>query len=200
MNRPGPAIETCIFKTEDLTRTPFMTTANTNETIMHATEEQKIAELKEFIAEINTYEQPDSYLIRALHKTQELYGYIPAQVMDVIAHEMGIPTAHIWAVVTFYHYFNLNPPGTYTISVCLGTACYVRGAAQILEAIKNELSINIGETTSDMIFSLRPARCLGACGLAPVVMVNDRIHGELTPKSMLELIRKYRRKASAKNA
>jgi NADH:ubiquinone oxidoreductase subunit E len=177
-----------------------MTTANTNETIMDATEDQKLAELKAFIAEINTYEQPGSYLIRALHQTQDLYGYIPIQAMDVIAREMGIPTAHIWGVATFYHYFNLNPPGKYTISVCLGTACYVKGAARILEAIKNELNIDVGETTSDRIFSLQPARCLGACGLAPVVMVNDKIHGELTPKSMLELIKKYRRKAASKNA
>jgi len=177
-----------------------MTMANTEETITYATEEQKISAIKEFIAEINTYDHSDSYLIRVLHKTQDLFGYIPIKAMDVIAQEMGIPTAHIWGVVTFYHYFNLNPPGKYTISVCLGTACYVKGAAQILEAIKNELSIEIGQTTPDMIFSLQQARCLGACGLAPVVMINDKIHGGLTPKSMLDLIKKYRRKASQKNA
>ncbi|MBN1806851.1 MAG: NADH-quinone oxidoreductase subunit NuoE [Sedimentisphaerales bacterium] len=175
-----------------------MATTNTNETIMHETEEQKLAKLIEFIARIKTYEQPDSYLIRALHQTQNLYGYLPNEAMDVIAQEMGIPTAHIWGVATFYHYFNLNPPGKYTISVCLGTACYVKGAALILEAIKNELNIDIGETTQDMMFSLQPARCLGACGLAPVVMINDKIHGELTPKSTLELIKKYRRDASKK--
>jgi NADH:ubiquinone oxidoreductase subunit E len=173
-----------------------MTTTNTDEPITQAVEEQKFATLKEFIAEIRTYEQPDSYLIRALHKTQSLFGYLPIQAMDLIAQEMGIPTAHIWGVATFYHYFNLNPPGKYTISVCLGTACYVKGAAQILEAIKNELKIDMGETTPDKMFSLQPARCLGACGLAPVVMINDKIHGELTPKTMLELIKKYRKRAS----
>ncbi len=177
-----------------------MTMTKTNETTMPETEGQKYAELKEFIAEINTYEHADSYLIRALHKTQDLFGYLPIRAMDVIAQEMEIPTAHIWGVATFYHYFNLNPPGQYTIAVCLGTACYVKGAAQILEAIKNELKIDVGETTADGIFSLQPARCLGACGLAPVVMINDKIHGELTPKGMLDLIKKYRREAAKKNA
>jgi len=198
MKRPGPAVGICISN-GSFAGEPSMTMANTEETIIYATEEQKIDVLRRFIAEINTYEEPGSYLIRVLHKTQKLFGYIPTQMMDIIAHEMGIPTAHIWAVVTFYHYFNLNAPGKYTISVCLGTACYVKGAAQILEAIKNELKIEIGETTSDMIFSLRSARCLGACGLAPVVMVNDKIHGEMTPKSMLELIKKCRKKAAASN-
>ena len=177
-----------------------MTMTETNETTIPETEEQKYAELKEFIAEFNNYEHSDSYLIRALHQTQQLFGYLPVQAMDVIAREMGIPTAYIWGVATFYHYFNLNPPGQYTIAVCLGTACYVKGAAQILEAIKNELNIDVGETTPNGFFSLQPARCLGACGLAPVVMINDKIHGELTPKSMLDLIKKYRRKAAKKNA
>jgi len=177
-----------------------MTMTNTNETMMPETDEQRYAELKEFIAELNAYEHSDSYLIRALHKTQQLFGYLPVQTMDVIAQGMGIPTAHVWGVATFYHYFNLNPPGQYTIAVCLGTACYVKGAAQILEAIKNDLNIDVGETTADGIFSLQPARCLGACGLAPVVMINDKIHGELTPKIMLDLIKKYRREAAKKNA
>ena len=177
-----------------------MTMTSTNETTMPVTEEQKYAELKEFIAKINTYEHSDSYLIRALHQTQHLFGYLPVRAMDVIAQEMGIPTAHIWGVATFYHYFHLHPPGQYTIAVCLGTACYVKGAAPILEAIKNELNIDLGQTTPDGMFSLQPARCLGACGLAPVVMINDKIHGELTPKSMLNLIKKYHREAARKNA
>ena len=173
-----------------------MTTTNTDESVVQETEEQKFAKLREFIAEINTYEQSDSHLIRALHRTQSLFGYLRIEAMDIIAQEMGIPTAHIWGVATFYHYFKLNPPGKYTISVCLGTACYVKGASQILEAIKNELKIEMGQTTPDKMFSLQPARCLGACGLAPVVMINDTIHGALTPKTMLDLIRKYRKKAS----
>ena len=173
-----------------------MTTTNIDEPAIQETDEQKLAKLREFISEINTYEQSDSYLIRALHRTQSLFGYLRIEAMDMIAQEMGIPTAHIWGVATFYHYFKLNPPGKYTISVCLGTACYVKGAAQILEAIKNELKIEMGQTTPDKMFSLQPARCLGACGLAPVVMINDTIHGGLTPKTTLDLIRKYRKKTS----
>ena len=172
-----------------------MVTAKVNEKKTPVTDEQKLAQLREFIAEIMTYEQPESYLIRALHKAQTLFGYISTEAMDEIAQQMKIPTAHIWGVATFYHYFNLTPPGKYTISVCLGTACYVKGASQLLEAIKNELKIGLGQTTPDMVFSLQQARCLGACGLAPVVMINDKIHGELTPKKMIELIKKYRKEA-----
>ncbi len=173
-----------------------MATTSVNETTAPVIDEQKLEQLREILGQIKTCEQADSYLIRALHKTQQMFGYLPIEAMDMIAQEMGIPTAHIWGVATFYHYFNLNPPGKYTISVCLGTACYVKGAGQILETIKNELKIDLGETTPDSIFSLQPARCLGACGLAPVVMINEKIHGDITPKKMIELIKKLRKEAS----
>ena len=173
-----------------------MATTTMNQTTKPVIDEQKLAQLKEIIGQIMTCEQPDSYLIRVLHRAQQLFGYLPVEAMDLIAQEMGIPTAHIWGVATFYHYFNLNPPGKYTISVCLGTACYVKGAGQILETLKNELKIDLGETTQDLLFSLQPARCLGACGLAPVVMINEKIHGDITPKKMIELIKKVRKEAS----
>lgn len=159
------------------------------------TDEQKLAQVKEFIAEVRTKEYPDSYLIAVLHRTQELYGYLPTDVMDEISQEMAIPTAHIWGVATFYHYFNLTPPGEHVISVCLGTACYVRGAGEILQTIKDELKIDVGEVTEDGLFSLQPARCLGACGLAPVVMIDETIHGELTPKKATQLLNQYRKQA-----
>lgn len=159
------------------------------------TDEQKLTQVKEFIAEVKTKEYPDSYLIAVLHRTQELYGYLPTDVMDEIAQEMEIPTAHIWGVATFYHYFNLTPPGEHVISVCLGTACYVRGAAEILQTVKDELKIDIGEVSEDGLFSLQPARCLGACGLAPVVMIDETIHGELTPKKVTQLLNQYRKQA-----
>ncbi|HSV27845.1 MAG TPA: NAD(P)H-dependent oxidoreductase subunit E, partial [Sedimentisphaerales bacterium] len=134
-----------------------------------------------------------------LHKAQTIYGFLPRNVMDEIAEEMQIPTAHIWGVATFYHYFNLAPSGKHVVSVCLGTACYVKGAEQILEAIKNDLHINVGEITKDGLFSLQPARCLGACGIAPVVMIDDKIHGGLTPKKAIELLGQYRKKAASTN-
>jgi NADH:ubiquinone oxidoreductase subunit E len=157
--------------------------------------DQKRAELCRFIDEIRTKEHSDSRLIDVLHKTQHLYGYLPTEVMDEIAVAMQIPTAHIWGVATFYHYFKLTPPGKHEVSVCLGTACYVKGATQILETIKNELQIDVGEVTVDGLFSLGPARCLGACGLAPVIMIDDKIHGELTPKKVVQVLKEYRRQA-----
>ncbi len=164
---------------------------------MIVTDEKKMTELKEFIRSCAGKENPDSFLIAVLHKAQTIYGFLPKNVMDEIAEEMQIPTAHIWGVATFYHYFNLTPPGKHVISVCLGTACYVKGAEQVLEAIKNELHIDVGQVTQDGLFSLQPARCLGACGLAPVVMIDDKIHGDLTPKKTIELLNQYR-KAAAK--
>jgi NADH-quinone oxidoreductase subunit E/NADP-reducing hydrogenase subunit HndA len=163
---------------------------------MVVTDEKKMTELKEFINSCKDKENADSFIIAVLHKAQAIYGFLPRNVMDEIAHEMQVPTAHIWGVATFYHYFNLTPPGKHVISVCMGTACYVKGAEQLLEAVKNELRINIGEVTEDGLFSLQEARCLGACGLAPVVMIDDKIHGDLTPRKTIELLAQYRKEAA----
>ena len=172
-----------------------MATTDTTGKTTPATDDERLAQLKEYIAEARQKENPDSFLIAVLHRCQELYGYLPVEVMDEVADAMEIPTARIWGVATFYHYFNLTPPGQHVISVCLGTACYVRGAGQLLQAIKDELKIDVGEVTQDGLFSLQPARCLGACGLAPVVMIDDKIHGELTPKKMVQLINQFRKQA-----
>lgn len=160
--------------------------------------DEKLAELKKTIQEVKQKNYSDSYLIAVLHKAQELYGYLPEDVIDVVAVEMDIPTAHIWGVATFYHYFNLTPQGQHRISVCLGTACYVKGAAQLVETLKQQLKVEMGETTEDGLFTLQPARCLGACGLAPVVMIDDTIYGELTPKKMSDVLNKYKRNAKKK--
>ncbi|MBN2183072.1 MAG: NAD(P)H-dependent oxidoreductase subunit E, partial [Sedimentisphaerales bacterium] len=103
--------------------------------------------------------------------------------------------AHIWGVATFYHYFNLSLPGRYTISICLGTACYVKGAGKILDTLKQHLNIDVGQVTEDGLFSIQPARCVGACGLAPVMMIDEKIYGELTPEKTLKIIKEYRQKA-----
>ena len=155
--------------------------------------DKKIEELRSYMQELKGRPRPDSQLIAVLHKAQELYGYLPQKIMDEVAVTMNIPTAHIWGVATFYHYFNLAPKGKYTVSVCLGTACYVKGAEEILETLKQELKIGLGETTEDGLFSLQETRCLGACGLAPVMMVGDKIYGALTPKRTLEVIKMYRK-------
>jgi len=131
---------------------------------MITTEDNLMNELREYIKDRKSLEHSDSYLIDILHKAQGLYGYLTREVMDLIAVEMSIPTAHIWGVATFYHYFNLKPVGKYVISVCMGTACYVKGAGDVLDAIKKELGIEIGETTKDGIFTLNeaPARYTGS--------------------------------------
>ncbi len=149
-------------------------------------------EIKNFIAAKMILPNPESNLIAVLHKVQQLYGYLPQNTIEMIAVEMNIPAAHIWGVATFYHYFNLKKPGKYIISICLGTACYVKGANQILEAIKKHLNIDIGEVTKDGMFSIQPARCVGACGQAPVLMIDEKIYGELTPDKAIEIIEKYR--------
>jgi NADH:ubiquinone oxidoreductase subunit E len=155
----------------------------------------KTAELKEFIARCRDRERFDSYLISVLHKAQELNGYLDEKSMDVIAYEMKIPTARIYGVATFYHYFNLKPVGKNIISVCMGTACYVKGADRILDKIRAELNLEVGGTTPDSLFTLQEARCLGACGQAPVLMLNNKIHGKMTPKKILDIIRKLKRDA-----
>ncbi|OHB68127.1 MAG: hypothetical protein A2Y77_02360 [Planctomycetes bacterium RBG_13_62_9] len=157
--------------------------------------EDKLAELREFIAAVKTQEDAHSHLISVLHKTQDLFRYLPTALMDEIAQTMEIPTAHIWGVATFYHYFKLTPPGKHVVSICLGTACYVKGAAQILQTLRDELKIDFGQVTPDGLFSLAEARCLGACGLAPVMMIDDKIHGELTPKKVVQILKEYRKQA-----
>jgi len=155
-------------------------------------EDKKISDLNNFMQESKAKDHPDSQLIAILHKAQELYGYLDQEVMNQIAKEMNIPAAHIWGVATFYHYFSLKPKGKHSISVCLGTACYVKGAEEILNTIKNELKIDFGQTSEDNLFTLQEARCLGACGLAPVIMIDDKIYGSLSPKKVIEIIRGYK--------
>ncbi len=155
--------------------------------------DEKILELATFMQQAKQQPHSDSQLIAILHKAQELYGYLDKEVMDQVAITMNIPTAHIWGVATFYHYFNLKPKGKHSISVCLGTACYVKGAEDVLRAIKDELKIDFGQTTEDKLFTLQETRCLGACGLAPVAMIDDKIYGELTPKKIVEILRSYKK-------
>lgn len=155
--------------------------------------DQNREELLQFIRSNMDQNHPESYLIATLHKAQTLYGHLSQTVMDEIAYAMNIPTAHIWGVATFYHFFNLKPQGKYVISVCLGTACYVKGAQEVLDAIKKEFKLDIGGTTEDQCFTLQGARCLGACGLAPVMMVNEKIYGDLTPKEAIKILKSLRK-------
>lgn len=141
-----------------------------------------------YIATCLEKEHPESYIIAVLHKVQERYGYLSEKHMDEVAHMLKIPTSSVYGIATFYHFFRLTPRGKYRISICLGTACYVKGADRILEAFKSELGIDIGETTADMMFSLEPARCLGVCALAPVVTINERVFNNVKPTQVSAIL------------
>lgn len=128
---------------------------------------------------------PDA-LIEVLHKAQELFGYISPELLRSIAHDLKLPPSRVYGVATFYHFFSLAPPGDHTCVVCLGTACYVKGAAEVLAAIEQHNGIRSGETSADNHLSLLTARCLGACGIAPAVVLDKQVLGQQTPASILE--------------
>ena len=130
-------------------------------------------------------------LINILHKTQEAFGYLPAEVQRVIAMELNISEAKVYGVVTFYAFFTMKPKGKHKISVCMGTACYVRGAEKIVDELKKELKINVGDVTSDGKFSLDCLRCVGACGLAPVMMIGEKVYGRIEATQVKEILAEY---------
>ncbi len=148
-------------------------------------------EIVAYIDECARDEHPHSRLIGALHKVQAHFGYLGAEQLDAVAQLLQVPAAKVTGVATFYHFFRLEPRGKFVISVCLGTACYVKGAERVAERLQEELGIQYGETTSDGMFSLEGTRCLGACGLAPVVMVEDQIFGDMTADQVPALLEKY---------
>ncbi len=132
-----------------------------------------------------------SKLMYALQQAQDIYGYLPIEVQKIISTGLDIPLEEIYGVVTFYAQFSLYPKGKYKVSVCLGTACYVKGSGDIYERLQKELGINGGECTADGKFSLDACRCIGACGLAPVMTVNDDVYGKITPDDVKNILAKY---------
>jgi NADH-quinone oxidoreductase E subunit len=129
-----------------------------------------------------------SALIPVLHHVQDTFGYIPAKAINHVAQQLGVPTSYVMGVASFYSYFSLTPKGVYTISICLGTACYVRGSQAVVDEVCRQLGVRPGETTPDGLFTVYEARCLGACGQAPVVMVNDVVHARVTPEQIPDII------------
>ena len=127
-------------------------------------------------------------LINILHEAQGMHGYLPEEMQRIIARKLGIPVSKVYGVVTFYSFFTMTPKGRHPISVCLGTACYVRGSEPLLEEIKRTLNIEVGQTTPDGKFSLDCLRCVGACGLAPVVTIGDKVYGRLQPKDIKTIL------------
>ena len=142
----------------------------------------------DYINECMNLEHPESYLIAVLHRIQGRYGYLCEDHIDQVSHLMSVPTANVFGVATFYHFFRLKPKGKYSISVCMGTACFVKGADQILDKFQTELGIEVGETTKDGLFSIDATRCIGVCALAPVVTINERVYSKMTPSRVKELL------------
>lgn len=130
-------------------------------------------------------------LINILHKAQGLIGYLPREVQEVIARQLDIPVSKVYGVVTFYSFFSMTPKGEHPISVCMGTACYVRGAEKVLDEFKRILKVNVGETTPDGKFSLTSLRCVGACGLAPVVLIGKKFTDGVTPGEVEKILKEF---------
>ena len=130
-------------------------------------------------------------LIAILHECQSKLGYLPEPVQRIVARKLGIPASKVYGVVTFYSFFTMTPKGKYPISVCLGTACYVRGADKLLEEFKRVLGIDVGQTTPDGKFSLDCLRCVGACGLAPVATIGEKVYGRLNPADIKKIVSEF---------
>lgn len=153
----------------------------------HETKEQA----DKLAAVIEKHKGQNGALIPVLHEAQEIYGYLPIEVQQKISEGLGVTMAEIYGVVTFYTQFSIHPKGQYKIGVCLGTACYVKGSGNILDKIKDKLGIDVDECTPDGKFSIDATRCIGACGLAPVMTINDDVYGRLVPEDIDEILAKY---------
>lgn len=151
-------------------------------------EEEKYSLVNDVIEE---YEKKESNLIQILHMSQAIFGFLPHEVQSFIAEKMDLPISKVSGVVTFYSFFSTKPKGEYTIRVCLGTACYVRGGKKILEKLKEHLGIDVGETTKDLKFTLEVMRCLGACGLAPVISINGKVYKRVNANKVQDILNKY---------
>lgn len=141
---------------------------------------------------IASLEDPKGSLIHVLHKAQHLFGYLPMEVQLFVARKLGISGAEVFGVVSFYSYFTTVPQGKHIINVCMGTACFVKGSDKILDRFKEQLGVQTGETTSDKLFTLKDVRCLGACGLAPIILVDEKVYGHVKADDVAGILNSYR--------
>ena len=151
--------------------------------------EKNFIELKEYI---ETVKGANGNLMPVLHEAQEIFGYLPIEVQKFISSELDVPLAEVYGVATFYTRFAIEPKWKHKIGVCLGTACYVKGSQLIMDKLSKELNIKVGQTTPDNLFTLEATRCLGCCGLAPVMMIDQDVYGRLEPKKIPEILGKYK--------
>ena len=148
-----------------------------------------VAKIKEICKEFNS---DKGELIGVLHKTQTTFGYLPEVVQEIVAENLNTSLAHVYGVVSFYSFFTMIPRGEFPINICMGTACYVRGSEKVLHEFKTLLDIKVGETTKDEKFSLSSLRCIGACGLSPVVLIGEKVYGRVTLDSVKEILDEYK--------
>jgi len=145
----------------------------------------------EYIRACRAKPHPESYLISVLQKVQTEQGYLSRESMDEVSQMMQVPVSQVTGVATFYHFFQFKPKGRHTVTVCMGTACFVRGAGKVLEKLSEVLKIQVGETTPDGEFSIEQARCLGACAMAPIVVVDGRVYGNVQPPDVVRILEEH---------
>lgn len=150
--------------------------------------DKRFAELESFI---NALPSKKGELVTVLHKAQGIFGYLPREIQEFVAEKMELPVAKVYGVVKFYSFFTMQPKGKYAINVCLGTACYVRGAEEIVEELEKALHIKAGQVTPDGRFSIDTLRCVGACGLAPVIIINGKVYGRVKPADVPGILAEY---------
>ncbi len=154
--------------------------------------EKKIQLNKNLSQYIKKWKNKKGNLIMILHKVQEEYGYIPRDVAIELSNILKVPLAKIYGVATFYHLFKLKKPGKHIISVCMGTACYLKGGEDLMKELENLLGVGVGGTSEDGLFSIEAVRCIGCCGLAPVIKIGDDVYGRLTKDKLPEIVAKYK--------
>jgi len=155
---------------------------------MKTTEKGLPEDIVAYMAECCKLDRSESYLIAVLQRIQNRFGYLSRESMDEVSQRMQIPAARVTGVATFYHFFSFKPKGEHRVTICMGTACFVRGAGKVLDRLKELLGIAEGETTKDGKFSLDTARCLGACALSPVLVVDERVYGNVKPEDVLRIL------------
>jgi len=157
----------------------------------HELDEDRLKKLDQIAAIIDKYEAKSSNLIMVLHEAQGVYGYLPYAIQKFIADKMKMPVSEISGVVSFYSFFSTKPKGKHTVMVCLGTACYVRGGKKLIEGLQKSLNVDVDGTTEDGKFTLCKARCIGACGLAPAMMIDNTVYKTVNPNKLESILNKY---------
>lgn len=171
----------------------------TAKSTMQAAEQIPLPEqIVAYIEETRDREHGESYLVAVLQMIQKHFGYLPASCLDEVSERMQIPSATVTGVATFYHFFTFVPKGKHTISVCMGTACYVKGAGLIFERLQQLLNVKPGEASEDGLFTLDSARCVGACALAPVVIIDEKVYANVTPDKLTKILKEFGYKGAGK--